>query len=186
MASADALITEHGVAGVSVDEVLSVAGASKSQMYHYFSDRQDLVHAVVARRCDFQLAEIGASLERIDSIQGLEALLKAQVAAYRRTGYAGGCPIGSLASELADRDEAARGLLCRAFDTWERHFTAAFERMRARGELRADASPSKLAMAFLASLEGGQLLSQTRKSGAPLRAALGASLAYLRTFAVSP
>src|SRR5262245_10979011 len=44
------LVAEHGVAGTSLDEVLAAAGASKSQHYHYFAGRDELVEAAVARR----------------------------------------------------------------------------------------------------------------------------------------
>ena len=31
------------------DQVLKTAGASKSQLYHYFADKDELVRAVIAR-----------------------------------------------------------------------------------------------------------------------------------------
>jgi len=54
--------------------------------------------------------------------------------------------------------------------------------MRERGELRADASPGALATALLASIEGGLLLSQTRKHPASLRIAVEAALAHVRNY----
>jgi hypothetical protein len=93
-----------------------------------------------------------------------------------------GCPIGSLASEVAERNEGARLQAAAAFDAWEGLFSDALERMRERGELRADASPGELATALLASIEGGLLLSQTRKHAASLRIAVEAALAHVRTY----
>ena len=58
--------------------------------------------------------------------------------------------------------------------------------MRARGELVARADPATLAAATMASIQGGLLLTQTRKNARPLRVALDAALAYLRTFAAAP
>jgi hypothetical protein len=54
--------------------------------------------------------------------------------------------------------------------------------MRERGELRADASPTMLATALLASIEGGMALSQTRKDPASLRIAADAGLAQVRAY----
>ncbi len=54
--------------------------------------------------------------------------------------------------------------------------------MRDRGELRADTSPATLATGLLASIEGGMLLSQTRKQALSLHTAVAAALAYVRTF----
>jgi hypothetical protein len=92
-----------------------------------------------------------------------------------------GCPIGSLAAEVAGRNEGARLKAAAGFDAWEQLFADALERMRDRGELRADASPAVLATALLASIEGGMLLSQTRKDAASLHIAVEAGLAQVRT-----
>jgi hypothetical protein len=93
-----------------------------------------------------------------------------------------GCPIGSLAAEVAERNEDARQQAAAAFDAWERLFADALERMRQQGELRADASPAVLATALLASIEGGMVLSQTRKDAASLHIAVEAGLAQVRTY----
>ena len=52
--------------------------------------------------------------------------------------------------------------------------------MHERGELRADASPAALATALLASIEGGMVLSQTRKDPASLHLAVEAGLGQVR------
>jgi hypothetical protein len=94
----------------------------------------------------------------------------------------GGCPIGSLASALADHDEAARRDLVASFDRWEGSLGLAC--MRERGEVVAQADPATLAMAVMAGIQGGLLLTQTRKTSRPLRVALDAAMVHLRTFAV--
>jgi hypothetical protein len=55
--------------------------------------------------------------------------------------------------------------------------------MRERGELRADADPDRLALATLTALQGGLLLTQTRRDNTPLKTGLDAAIAYIRTFA---
>jgi hypothetical protein len=81
---------------------------------------------------------------------------------------------------VAERNEGARVQAAAAFDAWERLFADALERMRERGELRADASPAVLATALLASIEGGMVLSQTRKDPASLHLAVEAGLGQVR------
>jgi hypothetical protein len=73
----------------------------------------------------------------------------------------GGCPIGSLASELSERDPANRHALATGFDRWETGIRAGLKRMRDRGELRADADPAALALATLAALQGGGALARS-------------------------
>jgi len=175
------LVAERGVAGTSLDEVLAAAGASKSQLYHYFGGRDELVEAAVERRCAQVLGELTQALGDVATLAELEAMLGGFVAGFEQQGLPG-CPIGSLASEVAERNEGARLRAAAAFDAWEGLFADALERMRERGELRADASPGALATALLASIEGGLLLSQTRKHAASLRVAVEAGLAHVRTY----
>lgn len=178
------LVAEHGVQATRLDEVLAAAGASKSQLYHYFADRDQLIEAAVGRRCDRVLTDLTHTFADVATLDELEQTLAGFVAAYERS--PSGCPIGSLAGEVADRNEGARVRVADTFAAWERLFVDAFERMRAGGQLRADASPEALATAVLASIEGGLLLSQTRRDAASLRTAVDAALGYLRTFVVAP
>jgi hypothetical protein len=83
---------------------------------------------------------------------------------------------------VAERNDGARLRAAAAVDAWEGLFADALERMRERGELRADAPPGALATALLASIEGGLLLSQTRKQAASLRIAVDAALVHVRTY----
>src|SRR5262252_2018008 len=175
------LVAERGVEGTSLDEVLAAAGASKSQLYHYFAGRDELVEAAVARRCAQVLGELTQALGGVATLAELEAMLAGFIAGFEQQGLPG-CPVGSLASEVAERNEGARLQAAAAFDAWEGLFADALERMRERGELRADASPGGLATALLASIEGGLLLSQTRKQAASLRIAVEAALAHVRTY----
>lgn len=175
------LIADRGVAATSLDEVLAAAGAGKSQLYHYFRGRDELVAAAVGLRCAQVLAGLTQALGAVGSLAELEQALAGFVAGFEQLGLPG-CPIGSLAAEVAERNEDARLQTAAAFDAWEQLFAGALERMRERGELRADASSAVLATALLASIEGGMLLSQTRKDPASLHIAVEAALAQVRTY----
>lgn len=175
------LFAERGVTATSLDEVLAAAGAGKSQLYHYFRGRDELVEAAVGLRCTQVLADLTQALGAVASLAELEQALAGFADGYEQMGLPG-CPIGSLAAEVAERNDGARLQTAAAFDAWERLFADALERMRGRGELRPDASPAALATALLASIEGGMVLSQTRKDPASLRIAVEAGLAQVRTY----
>lgn len=177
------LIAERGVAATSLDDVIAAAGVSKSQLYHYFFDRDDLIEAAVAYRCDEFMGQLTEQIAAVDSLAALCRWLDLSVQTFAAGGCVGGCPMGSLAGELAEHNAGARARLAAAFDTWERALAAAFERMRDRGELDASASPQRLATALLAALEGGLLLSQLRRDVSSLRIALDAAMAQVRVFA---
>jgi len=174
------LFAERGVAATSLDEVLAAAGAGKGQLYHYFRGRDELVAAAIQLRCTQVLAGLTQALGTVASLADLEQALAGFADAYEQMGLPG-CPIGSLATQVAEHNEDARLQTAAAFDAWEQLFAGALERMRDRGELRADASPAVLATALLASIEGGMVLSQTRKDPASLRIAVEAGLGQVRT-----
>lgn len=179
MERAAELFAEHGIAATSVDEVLAAAGAGKGQFYHYFRGRDELAAAAVGHRCAQVLAGLTEALGGVSSLAGLEQALAGFVAAFEQMGMPG-CPIGTLATEVAGRNEAARREAAAGLDAWERLLADALERMRQRGELRADAEPAVLATGLLASIEGGMVLSQTRKDMASLRIAVDAGLGQVR------
>ena len=173
------LFAERGIAGTSVDEVLAAAKAGKGQFYHYFRNRDELAAAAVGYRCAQVVDGLTDALGDVSSLAGLEQALAGFIAGFEQAGLPG-CPIGTLAAEVAGRNEAARLQAAAGFDAWERLLADALERMRQRGELRADAAPAVLATGLLASIEGGMVLSQTRKDAASLRIAVDTGLAQVR------
>jgi AcrR family transcriptional regulator len=175
------LFAARGVTATSLDEVLAAAGAGKGQFYHYFRGRDDLVEAAVGLRCTQVLAGLSQALGGVSCLAELEQALAGFAAGFEQMGLPG-CPVGTLATEVAGRNEGARLRAAAAFDAWERLFADALERMRGRGELREDAAPATLATALLAIIEGGMVLSQTRKDPASLRIAVDAGLAQVRAF----
>jgi len=173
-------VAEHGISQLRLDEVLSAAGASKSQMYHYFSDRDGLVEAAVSHRCGEVLAKLESAFARVESFEDLETVLAGFATDYAR--QLTGCPIGTLAAELTDGPDGARSLVTDAFGSWEGLLADALSRIRANGELTSDADPAELATGLLAAMEGGMLLGQVRADPAPLRVALTVGLGYIATF----
>ena len=98
------------------------------------------------------------------------------LAAQRSLQWVGGCPLGSLASELAELDPDARTALSESFSRWSDAIRDGIARMVERGALSADADPDKLSLAMLAALQGGLLLGQTQRSSAALEAGLDAMI----------
>jgi len=185
VASAADLIGRRGVQATGLDQILVAAHVSKSQLYHYFTDKEDLARAVVARQTERVLAAQMPNLEHLDSWEGIAALFDRLVALQERRQCIGGCPIGSLASELADHDESARGDLVVSFERWQGYLVRGLEQMQERDELIAEADPQNLALATMVSIQGGLLLTRTQRDIHPLRVALGAALTHLRMFAIA-
>jgi AcrR family transcriptional regulator len=161
--------------------VLAAAGAGKGQFYHYFRGRDELAAAAVEHRCGQVVAGLTLALGDVSSLAGLEQALAGFIAGFEEAGMPG-CPIGTLATEVACRNEEARLRAVDGFDAWERLLADAIERMRAAGELRADAPSGMLATGLLASIEGGLVLGSVRKDPVSLRVAVETGLARVRNY----
>ncbi|MGW5590728.1 TetR/AcrR family transcriptional regulator [Streptomyces sp. NPDC003857] len=181
-AAADMMLV-RGVALTTLDDVRTASGTSKSQLYRHYPDKDALVRDVVALQAAEVLEAQHRHLQRLDSFRGLERWRDVLVerSALRNGAY--GCPLGSLASELADQDEEARKAMARHFATWEALLEAGFARMRDSGVLRADVDAGWLATGLMAALQGGYLLAQTAQNVEPMRIALDMAIAHVKTYA---
>ncbi len=180
--AATTLMLERGVKATSVDDVLAAADASKSQLYHYFASKHALVQAVIEAATESVFAAQRPFIDTLDSWEAIEAWCAHIIGLKERNGCALGCPLGTLTSELAATDEAARTLLADSYDRWEHHLRTGLASMREQGALDPSADVDLLATATMASLQGGLLLAKANRSVRPLRIALDAAVAYLRTF----
>jgi AcrR family transcriptional regulator len=180
-AAAD-LFYMQGVEVTSIEDVIDASGTGKSQIYHYFGPKPktELVEAVVDYEIERVLGEQGRLLDNFQTMRGLERWRDSVVASVRGPRGAHGCPIGSLASELADRSENARMKLDQAFTMWEQWFRAGLARMQEAGELKQDADVDALAVGLMAAVQGGYLLSQTKRDGRAMAMALDMALDSVR------
>lgn len=166
------LIRERGVAAVSLDDVQTAAGVGRSQLYHYFDSRDDLIHAVIDTTVDAVLGGGADGPFIVDSLADIERWFAWAESICVSTGGVGGCPIGSLVSQLAEQDESARAALADAFARWEAPLLAGLARMRDRGEVEQSTAVAELADFVMATLQGGLLLAQVRRDPDQLRRAL--------------
>ncbi len=186
VAAAAQLILEQGVAKTTLDDVRSAAGVSSSQIYHYFADKQALIRAVIEFQADAVVGRHEPLLMTIDGLAGLRAWRDLIVDHQQSVGCTGGCPIGSLGSELADSNPEARTDIVAAFARWEAAIRAGLGGMARSGQLRPEADPDDLALATLAALQGGLLLTQIEKDTRPLEKALDAMIALIASQAAGP
>jgi AcrR family transcriptional regulator len=184
VAAAADLILQQGVAGTTLEEVRAQAGVSSSQIYHYFADKEALVRAVVDYRAQTVVGEIHEPvLAAIEGLEGLRAWRDMVVSITEDAGCQGGCPLGSLGSELAELDHVARHDVAAGFSHWEAAIRACLQGMRDRGQIVPAADTDQLATAMLAALEGGLLLAQIERNVRPLAAALDVMISLTESLA---
>jgi AcrR family transcriptional regulator len=183
--AAAGLIYAHGVERTSLDDVMAASDVSKSQLYHYFADKEALVLEVIARQTERILDAQRPHLEALDSLPALKAWRDA-IVRLNKAVKSMGCPLGNLANELANDSEPARKRLADSFSMWRERIENGLAKMRERGELSASADPRDLAFALLSAVEGGLLLAKTTRSSRPLEIALDMAIDHVARHVKAP
>lgn len=178
--AATELVAEQGVAATSLDDVRELAHVSKSQLYLYFPEREALLREVAGSTCDTVIDTQADVLSGFDSITGIERYLDAIVELQVEQEHPAGCPIATLAGQLADHDEQARLILADGLGRWEEGLRRGLQTMAARGELKPGADPGLLATQTLAILQGGLLLAKVRRDAGQMRIAADTVLTLIR------
>jgi len=176
------VVSEKGAAAASLDEVGARAKASRSQLYHYFADKDELLRAVAEATNEAVLEGQRSLFEGFGSWSDLTRWMDALVDVQERLHGRGGCPIASLVAQLGERDDDIRVELASGFDRWESEIRNGLDAMVAAGELRSDTDVDWLASSTLASLQGGLILTQAHRDPGALRRALDGALALIGTF----
>jgi TetR/AcrR family transcriptional regulator, transcriptional repressor for nem operon len=178
------LIYERGVASTTLDDVKAAAEVSGSQMYHYFPGKDELVQAVIAYQADV----IAGNQRQADlaSAQGLKAWGDMVIAQAAGSQGKGGCPLGSLAGQLAETDPDARVLLANGFSQWQGIIADGLRRLHDSGHFPGSTDPDALAVTLLATLQGGLLLAQVQRDSRPLETAVATLLELAATAGEGP
>ncbi|MFD0688747.1 TetR/AcrR family transcriptional regulator [Actinomadura fibrosa] len=163
--AARSLLEAKGYHGTGLNEVLAAAGAPRGSLYHHFPGGKDeLVGEALktaGREVDGIVAEAATAAsgarELIPAV--LEALAGRMVAA----GYAKGCPVATVALEVAATNDALQGVCAEIYARWQRSLAGV---LRADGHGADDAD--ELAATALALIEGALVLARAARSRVPL------------------
>jgi TetR/AcrR family transcriptional repressor of nem operon len=151
---AAAAIRQHGVAGVSVSELMAGAGLTHGGFYTHFASKDDLIAEAITTMFDDRYEFFVRSfVEGQEPAAGLAAFIDRYLGAAHRAAIQAGCPLPSLSGDVARLPLAAR-----------KRFTAGTARlMRAIADLlRASgcADAERLAASMLAEMVGAVALSR--------------------------
>lgn len=167
------LFARRGVRSTTLDEIGAAAGVGRSQLYHFFTDKTDLVTDVVALQVERLIASMQLSLDAMSTAADVRSWCEELVAYHVYTEGPIRCPIGSLVYEL-DENAAARTLLQTGFSRWEGLLAESLRRVASSGGLTAGADPAVLATGLLAAYQGGMLLADVSGDVVQLQRALEA------------
>lgn len=181
-AAAD-LFHRDGIHAVSVDDVLAASGTGKSQMYHYFRSKDDLVLAVAERIKNGVLAS--PMMTPISDWQGLEAWLRIHVVSMAGYDFGRGCPIGTLAYARREDHDALRAVLSATYDIQREPLVAFFKsRLASKGDPASQAEA--LATLCLATIQGAMILSRNDRSAGAMDQAIDSLMHLLKATLSDP
>ena len=183
-AAAD-LMYVRGVGATSLEDVVAASGVSKSQLYHHFSGKDEVVRAVIDLMGERVILRERDTLGRVSTVAGLRRWRDALVQANAVRHGAYGCALGSFAAEVSDHDDVARRALVALFDEWTRLLAEALRRMQETGALPADAPVEQLATGLLGALQGGYVLAQNARDVAPMAASLDMAIAHIASLSTA-
>ena len=106
------------------------------------------------------------------SAEGLRAWRDMVIAQAGSAEGKGGCPLGSLAGQVAETDPRARARLADGFGRWQAAISDGLRCLHDAGRLPAGTDPDALAVTLLAALQGGLLLAQVQRDTSPLETTL--------------
>lgn len=183
IATAADLMYVRGVGGTTLDDVVAASTASKSQLYRHFVDKAALVRAVIEFVGE---RTISGERERLGSVKSFAGLRRWRDAIVEHNALHDGkygCPLGSLANDVSDQDDVARGKLNDLFMAWQELFEDLLHRFQQDGLLSNDADAGQLATGFVAVVQGGYLLAQTARDVTPMATAIDMSISHLTLIA---
>jgi AcrR family transcriptional regulator len=184
-AAAD-LFHQQGVRATSPDEVIQASGTGKGQFYHYFKNKEGLVHEVLQAH----LEEIKAGTARVKydlaSWQDLEQWFIAQLDAQKSFSMTRGCPFGTIGNEITENDELIRQDLCLIFEVVKHKLAAFFIKEKASGRLAEEADEERLADFCIATIQGAMLMGRIRRNSQPVETSVREAMTHLKRYVRTP
>jgi AcrR family transcriptional regulator len=159
-------IHKVGFQAASLSKILKDTGITKGALYHHFSNKLELGYAVVDEIifAFFQQVWIDPLKETDDPITTIQQILISSGGRMTLEDARLGCPINNLAQEMSPIDEGFRQRMVAIYDAWRDVIEEAIERGKRAGTMREDANARRLAILFVATLEGCMGLAKSTQS----------------------
>jgi len=178
------LFHQKGARATSPDEIIEASRTGKGQFYHYFKNKEGLVHQVLQTYVD----EIKTGTSRIDyevsSWHGLEQWFLAHLALQQKYHMTRGCPYGTLGSEVSVDEELIRQDVSLIFELIKRKLAGFFIKEKAKRRLSVRADPEHMADFCVATIQGAMLMGKVNRSSRPVEVVAREAIAHLRSYTV--
>jgi AcrR family transcriptional regulator len=141
------MVSERGLAGVSIGGLAERAGLSKSGVFAHFRSKEELQVALLrAAEEALQREVVAPTMAEPPGLPRLRTLMSRWLGWAARSGLPGGCPLYGAAFELDDADEGpVRDYLAGSQREWTTLQTNVVREAMALGHLRSDLDPIQFA-----------------------------------------
>src|SRR5215813_4518556 len=182
IATAADLFHKQGVHLTSTDEIIEVSGTGKGQFYHYFKNKEGLVHEVL--RGHLEAIRDGSSPidYEIASWDELERWFVAHLGLQKRFDMTRGCPFGTIGNEVTENDELIRQDLSLIFEVVKSKIAKFFVREKASGRLEPHAGEDELADFCVAMIQGAMLLGKVKRNSQLVETTVRETMQHLRGY----
>jgi TetR/AcrR family transcriptional repressor of nem operon len=167
------LMWANSYGSVGVDGICKAADARKGSFYHFFSSKAALAIAAMEEdtRRSLELYEVAfdrdvGPLERFSRFSA--AMVAAQSEAAERFGHVPGCPVTSIASEMAGQNEGIAHKFDEITHLRRRFFEAAVSDLITEGKLPPETDIEMLGREIHSVLLGAMVLARIENSTKPL------------------
>ena len=178
------VFNQYGYAGTKLDMLIKATGFQKGGIYCHFDSKMDLARAVF--KYNFALLKSTYAKEMDKSKTPKEQLL-GFLDGFRifitNPPISGGCPLLNMAVEADDTDETNRLLAKDYLNEWKTGIEEILVKGIKIGEFQEDINVSQEALFIMATIEGGIMLGQIKKS-VGLMIGIADSLAHYMTLRI--
>ena len=186
LAAAADLFHKQGVVATSPDQIIDASGTGKGQFYHYFRNKEGLVHEVLLSYLEAIRNGSGPYTYEIESWEDLERWFRTHLALQQRFRMTRGCPFGTIGNELTENDELVRQDLSLIFEVAKAKLAGFFIKEKATGRLAPDVREDELADFCLATTQGAMLMGKVKRSGQLVEHVLREALQHLKRYVQAP
>jgi AcrR family transcriptional regulator len=162
------LLRHKGYAATGVKEIVAAAQAPFGSLYHHFPGGKEQLGVEVVAFGGAEYGKLGPLIfdAAPDVVTGVRMFFDGAAANLEETDWLAGCPIATVALEVANTSEPLREATAKVFTSWVDGLAYYFVDAGL-----SDERAREIATKFVAALEGAFILAQTWRDATPLRQA---------------
>ncbi|MGY3211034.1 TetR/AcrR family transcriptional regulator [Mucilaginibacter sp. HD30] len=165
------VFNKKGYAGTSLSDLTEVTGLTKGSIYGNFENKEEVALAVF----DFNTCRVSDMVEQHMKVADTffeKLMVYSRVYNDDRLAAHGGCAILNTAVEADDTNEALKIKAAQAILRWKKNIVSLINGGIAAGEFKADINAEENALAIIALIEGGVMISKVTNSSSSLQQVL--------------